>query len=57
MQSLNDFLSNSILYGAAAVVGWMYILKTLNRSAPSVTSAAKRAATSKAVDVLSKLFK
>ena len=57
MKALNDFMGDSIFYFAFALIGLVYILKALNRNAPNVTGAAKKAAANKAVSVLSRLFK
>ena len=57
MQALNNFVSNSLFYFVAAMVGWSYIFKAMNKKAPNVTNAVKDAATRKAVSMLLKLFK
>jgi hypothetical protein len=57
MPWFNNFISDSVFYLMVTVVGWTYIFKALNKSAPDVTSAAKKAASAKALSVISKLFR
>jgi hypothetical protein len=54
MQSVNNFIGNGILWGVVTVVVFTRLYKSLN---PNVASAAKNAASRKALSVLSKLLK
>ena len=57
MPSFDTFMSDSLFWLVVTIVGWTYIFKALHKSAPDVTSAAKKAASAKALSVISKLFK
>lgn len=57
MSLFADFMTNSVFYTMIAIGGWVIIFKSLNRNAPNVMGAAKKAAANKALNVIANLFK